>query len=351
MKKSKFMFAILTLLSLTANAIIIRHDKEPKLYQVKQSDYPSLVNLKYLTGTLISPQWVMTAGHGTHILPANFKIEINGKGYFVEWIVPHPNYDQENQNNDIALLKLTEPVVGIMPTGPYTLKDETSKHVWFAGFGDIGTGEAGVTGPASSINHAENIIDSVDDLWINFDFDSPKTNALELEGISGPGDSGGPAFIKTEQGLKVAGVSSHQLNDDDTPEGLYGVGEQYTRVSQYIGWINSTIIKSDIELKEVSLSRVHYKAKDASQQEISLILGNYELEDGSELILQHCGLDVCYSFADRPGQSKIYKAQNNLWFTPNLNRTFKIIENETHKASKIIIIDFIGERIANKKAK
>ncbi|MFT6732449.1 MAG: secreted trypsin-like serine protease, partial [Polaribacter sp.] len=237
----KLILAILALFSLTANSIVMRHDRSPDLYQVKQSDYPSVVNLKYMTGTLISPQWIVTAGHGTHVLPANYKVEINAKDYYVKSIVPHPSYNQSNQKNDIALLKLNEPVIGIEPTTIYTLRDEVSKHVWFVGSGYVGTGEKGITGPSTSINHAENIIDSVDNLWINFDFDSPLNNALEIEGISGPGDSGGPAFIETSQGLKVAGVSSHQMNHDDTPEGLYGAGEQYTRVSQYVDWINSVL--------------------------------------------------------------------------------------------------------------
>jgi secreted trypsin-like serine protease len=352
MKLLKFTLAILALFSLTANSIVMRHDKRPELYQVKQSDYPSVVNLKYMTGTLISPQWVMTAGHGVHVLPANYKIEINGNDYYVESIIPHPSYNQksqDNQNHDIALLKLTKPVDGIEPTGIYTLKDEVLKHVWFVGSGYVGNGEVGITGPSTSMNHAENIIDSVDDLWINFDFDSPQNNALKIEGISGPGDSGGPAFIQTAQGLKVAGVSSHQMNDDDTPEGLYGVGEQYTRVSQYGDWINSVLNKSHTELKKVASERTVYKKEKASEQEKSSLLGSYLLEDASELILKPCDNDICYSFAGRPGQSKIYKAQNNFWFTPNLNRAFKVVETKNSKITQILIKDFMGERTATKK--
>lgn len=344
--------AILTLFSLSANAIIMRHDRDPKLYQVKQDEYENVIDMKYMTATLIAPQWVVTAAHATHILPANFPVTINGQNYQVKAIVPHPLYDPENQNNDIALLKLNMPVSGIVPTAIYERHDEKNKHVWFAGSGYVGNGETGVTGPSKTLNHAENIIDDVGPLWINFDFDKPQDNALELEGISGPGDSGGPAFIDTDKGLQIAGVSSHQLNDDDTPEGMYGVGERYTRVSQYTGWIKSTLEKSGKALKKVALSRVNYQQEQASVQETNALLGSYLLQSGSELVLAKCKQEnICYSFVGEPGESAIYKTQNSHWFTPNLNRAFEIIKTKDATVTEILLKDFMGERTATRISK
>jgi len=68
-------------------------------------------------------------------------------------------------------------------------------------------------------------------------------DAMPLEGISGPGDSGGPTLID----LCVAGVSSAQRVvidvDDEGREtggpGRYGVIEVYTRVSSYLPWIRA----------------------------------------------------------------------------------------------------------------
>ena len=51
------------------------------------------------------------------------------------------------------------------------------------------------------------------------------------------GDSGGPAFVTTERGLELAGLSPFQ----DAPGrhlGKYGVTEVYTRVSRYQEFID-----------------------------------------------------------------------------------------------------------------
>jgi secreted trypsin-like serine protease len=62
--------------------------------------------------------------------------------------------------------------------------------------------------------------------------------ALDLEGVGGPGDSGGPAYIKTDEGLFVAGVSSYG-------EWLYGDFDHYARVSTHADWIEETMKEAD----------------------------------------------------------------------------------------------------------
>lgn len=60
-----------------------------------------------------------------------------------------------------------------------------------------------------------------------------------LEGISGPGDSGGPAFLEIDGVIFLAGVSSWQDNRaQGGRQGVYGVLEYYARVSSYVGWID-----------------------------------------------------------------------------------------------------------------
>jgi len=87
-----------------------------------------------------------------------------------------------------------------------------------------------------------------------FDFDKPDTpNVLPLEGINGPGDSGGPMFLSTSDGVKIAGVSSYsscateeldkQVEKGERAMQLYDTIEHYTRVSNHVDWLNSIIDK------------------------------------------------------------------------------------------------------------
>ena len=77
-------------------------------------------------GTLIAPNWVLTASHcvvsdGAVVGASNFEIvvgdlhrEINDtteRRHKVESIIPHPNYNRQTINNDIALMKLKKPAI------------------------------------------------------------------------------------------------------------------------------------------------------------------------------------------------------------------------------------------------
>jgi TonB family protein len=344
----KYLLLLLLCITFVSQAIIIRHDTPPANYQVTNNQYPSVIDLTYLTGTLINEQWILTAAHGTPYLPAQQQIKIGDNQYRVEYIIVHPDYDTNNLSHDMALLKLDRKVTNVKSTGIYLAADEKSQHVWFVGKGDTGNGKLGVTGGSDVINHAENIIDEVKSLWIIFDFDSPKNKALTLEGISGPGDSGGPAFITTPSGLKVAGVSSHQRNNAQG-EGFYGVEEYYTRTSAHQSWIDRTIKSSVDVLKKHALPRTNYIAIDATTDEVSALLGSYLLEDGSEFILEPCEHNVCYRWAGTSRQIQLLKASNGYWFSPQVNRAFTVTTNSDQQVTQLNMADFHGDRVLTKK--
>ena len=67
-------------------------------------------------------------------------------------------------------------------------------------------------------------------------FGSP--TGLDLEGISGPGDSGGPGFLEVDGVVHLAGVSSGQsTRATGGRASVYGVTEYFTRVSFYANWL------------------------------------------------------------------------------------------------------------------
>lgn len=117
--------------------------------------------------------------------------------------------------------------------------------------GDFGTGDNGL--PKFQVVNdgkfrlAQNKITRVNENYLMFQFDSSNSqNVLPLEGVNGPGDSGGPALVDTENGMQLIGVSSRGRYSSIVKtildrQGRYGWQEYYIRVSKMYSWINQTI--------------------------------------------------------------------------------------------------------------
>lgn len=232
-------------LLLIALLIVIRHDRVDEQYQLAEANAPWLVDIgeRGGHGTLIGSRWVLTAAHVVHSMEPGHEVHVAGQAIPVRRIVLHPGWrtPQTNVVDDIALLELEHPVRNGKPLSIYRKSDERGRTVTFAGRGGTGNGRDGLRREGDRrLRRATNVIEEVDRRWIVFRFDSG-AEATDLEGISGPGDSGGPALIDTGDDLIVAGVSSWQ---DDRPTGragVYGVREYYARVSSYAEWIDRTM--------------------------------------------------------------------------------------------------------------
>jgi hypothetical protein len=106
------------------------------------------------------------------------------------------------------------------------------------GYGDFGDGVTGPVGNDSRVRAATNRVDEATERWLKLAFDPPgTTRATELEGVSGPGDSGGPAYLEGAAVETLVGVSSGQSTRRAGGPGRYGVVEYYVRVSRFIRWI------------------------------------------------------------------------------------------------------------------
>ena len=228
-----------------AAAIIRRDDKPDDLYVAAAADYPRPVVLRRAPrgasdgmGTFISDRWLVTAAHVAEGLSVGGAVP-DEPALVIEAVVLHPGW--QGPENDIALVRvrarLDYPAVPVC-----AVEDVVGAVLVVVGAGDFGDGLTGPTGHDRLLRAADNTIDVVDASTIRFDFDAP-ASALPLEGIGGPGDSGGPAYIASGAGLCIAGVSSGQLSAPGQ-RGRYGAVEVYTRTSAYRTWIEGVIAGS-----------------------------------------------------------------------------------------------------------
>lgn len=228
--------------STTVSAIIVRHDVAEERYRALGEKFPAVSNFgRAGEGTLVGDAWVLTAAHVAAGMRRDVQIRFGDDSYGVDRINTHPEW-KEMGGHDIALVRLSRSVTGVAPLPLYERQDESGRQVVFVGHGGTGTGLTGPQRPEDGLKRgATNMVDSADADWLFFRFDAPPSGT-ELEGISGPGDSGGPALIEIAGAHYVAGISVWG-KPGPNGRGTYGATEGYTRVSTHASWLRAVMAR------------------------------------------------------------------------------------------------------------
>ncbi|XP_049300993.1 serine protease snake-like [Anopheles funestus] len=207
-------------------------------------------------GTLISEQWVMTAAHcleSQTIVVRLGELKEDNEDYGdpideqVVQIIKHPYYKARTVYNDIALLKLANPVPfssRIRPACLYSSPTIERAKAIAIGFGSTEAYGAGskellkvsldlFTTPACAVFFQRNrrVPQGLQDTHVCAGFLAGGHDTCT-------GDSGGPLQISTNDEACVAqviGITSFGIGCGSATPGIY------TRVSEYIDWIESTV--------------------------------------------------------------------------------------------------------------
>lgn len=231
----------------------------------------SMGSRSYLaTGVLISPDWVLTAGHvvggndyqGGGISNLTFSLSTGGSVLSfaaAEWYA-HPGWTYTQGNiaagYDLGLVHLGSSVSTIQVASLYLSDSLQVQPGTIVGYGATGTGLTGFqAGTAGTKRAGQNMIEAQGDgetisssiLFV--DFDQPGTDAnnvfggdlpLPLEYLIAPGDSGGGLFVTQNQQTFLVGIASFAWGIlDGMPDSTYGDVAGFTSTTSQLAWIHS----------------------------------------------------------------------------------------------------------------
>ncbi|XP_030839167.1 atrial natriuretic peptide-converting enzyme [Strongylocentrotus purpuratus] len=203
--------------------------------------------------TVISREWAITAAHcvgafdtitvGISILNGNTSYQHTSS---LE-ITSHPNFTSTSGGDDIAVLKLVDPIPAfsdfLRPACLATVGDEINNYrtCYIAGWGDT------TEGGSISNDLQQAVVGLIPDEYCGSAYRSFRADSMICAGYQAggvdtcQGDSGGPLMCEGEDGRwHLVGITS--FGDGCARPNKPGI---YTRVSQFIDFINSVVGQQD----------------------------------------------------------------------------------------------------------
>ncbi|MEM8679442.1 MAG: trypsin-like serine protease, partial [Planctomycetota bacterium] len=217
-------------------------------------------------GTLIHPEWVITAAHCAN---ANTEFRLGETRANFDVSVPvaerfrHPEYSNTSDvtsGHDLALMRLDAPILDVTPVRMYRLlSGELTRTATVVGYGRFGTGLSGDNMGGTAVRRAgQNVMDiygsfvGASNQIVLTDFDNPNdpsdnsigagsATPLDFENGISLYDSGSGWFVEIDGRTHLAAVTSFRTatTADGNINSDYGDIFGGTRVSREMTWIDS----------------------------------------------------------------------------------------------------------------
>ncbi|MCE6998163.1 serine protease [Saccharothrix sp. S26] len=226
-----------------ANMRALVGDRARIIGGVPTADFPECVavgspNVWCCSGTLVSPNVVVTAGHCVEggcaarvFLGKDVEFPEDGEVIRVRTALAHPDYRPPKPTCDLAVLVLERPA-STAPR-PIATRDQVAAaaFVRLAGYGNTDVHSSGGYGRRRMVDvpiagdHPRYGADAATEFVAGAPF---------LDRDSCNGDSGGPAYVQSDGQWLLAGATSRATASSLRPCGDGGI---YTRVASYQEWV------------------------------------------------------------------------------------------------------------------